>query len=179
MKKTFIVCLLLIAYCLLFIPSVLADYVLPYPSYMPGNKLYRVIRIVDQLKRYWYWGNIAQLKYHMGLSDKYLVEAKTLMEYNQYLLAADALIRSDNEFMQLTKYVGGAKNEHVDVTHYKELVSGAAQKHTQVLSSLMLLVPKEFTWTPEKAKATDLKLQDMLNASVTVRSSTAKDVMSL
>jgi len=60
-----------------------AEYVLPYPSYMPGNKIYRVSRVVDKIKKYWYFGNIAQIKYHLALADKYLVEAKTLMEYDQ------------------------------------------------------------------------------------------------
>src|SRR5450759_4493421 len=90
---------------------VYADYVLPYPSYMPGSSLYKVSRVVDRLKFYWSWGNIAQIKYHLALSDKYLVEASTLMEYKQYLLGVDALRRSDAEFTKLPVYVAGAKKE--------------------------------------------------------------------
>lgn len=104
MKKILIL-VLIIFICFLTVPSVRADYVLPYPSVMPGNKLYRITRIVDQLKKYWYFGNIAQIKYHLGLSDKYLVEAKTLFEYKQYLLATDALKRSSDQFSQIHQYV--------------------------------------------------------------------------
>src|SRR5450759_5012191 len=80
---------------------VYADYVLPYPSYMPGSSLYKVSRVVDLLKFYWSWGNIAQIKYHLALSDKYLIEAKTLMEYKQFLLGTDDLRRYDKEFVNL------------------------------------------------------------------------------
>jgi hypothetical protein len=178
MKKIFIYILLTLSFLLLKTP-IYADYVLPYPSFMPGNKMYKVMRILDQVKKYWYWGNIAQIKYHMELSDKYLVEAKTLMEYNQYLLATDALIRSDKEFMQLPQYVQGAKNEHVEIDRYKQLITEASQKHKDVLSALLLLVPREFTWSPEKVKATDLKLHDMLNTSIKLRSSVLDDMTSL
>jgi hypothetical protein len=179
MKKTFVISLLCIVYFLLHIPSVHADYVLPYPSYMPGNKMYRVTRLIDKVKQYWYWGNISQIKYHLGLSDKYLVEAKTLMEYNQYLLATDALVRSDKEFQQLPTYVQGAKNEHVDIARYKQLIVEAGKKHTEILSTLALLVPAKFRWTPEKAKATDLKLQDMLTTSVGIRSKVVNETVAL
>jgi hypothetical protein len=173
MKKLLnIVCIALIV---TFITShemiVRAEYVLPYPSFMPGNKIYKITHIVDQLKRFWYWGNIAQIKYHLGLSDKYLVEAKTLMEYNQYLLATEAMNRSDSEFRQLPKYVLGAKAEHVDITDLKKLISEAAMKHKETLSKLILTAPKEFTWTPEKAKPTELKPQGLLNDSINIRNS--------
>jgi hypothetical protein len=179
MKKKIIIFALLSIYFLSIIPSVRADYVLPYPSFMPGNKMYRISRIIDQLKRYWYWGNIAQIKYHLGLSDKYLVEAKTLLEYNQYLLASDALVRSDKEFMQLPKYVSSAKNEQVDVIKYKQLISQSGQKHKVILFTLITLVPTKFTWTPEKAKSTDLKLQEMLNGSVQLRGKVVAEIESL
>src|SRR5260221_10615939 len=111
--------LLLVVFCLLCTPVVRAEYVLPYPSFMPGNKIYRVTRVIDKLKKYWYWGNISQIKYHLGLADKYLVEAKTLMEYNQFLLAADALRRSDDEFAQLPTYIVGARHDVVDITMFQ------------------------------------------------------------
>jgi len=158
-----------VASCFVFPLSVRAAYVLPYPSYMPGNKLYRISRIIDTLKRYWYFGNIAQIKYHMQLSDKYLIEAKTLMEYQQYLLGSDALLRSDKEFMQLPAYVQRVKAEHVDVTIYKQFIREEGMKHEEILSSLIQAIPKEFTWTPEKATATHLNLNEMVGHSIDLR----------
>ncbi len=131
-----------------------ADYVLPYPSYMPGNKLYRITRIIDVLENYWYFGNIAQQKYHSKLADKYLVEAKTLFEYKQYLLAVDALMRSDAQFRQLPKNAA---------------VREEAKKHIETLEELIQTVPPQFSWSPEKAAATQLKLKDLLTASITLR----------
>ena len=171
-------CVLLIVCFLLFTPAARADYVLPYPSYMPGNKVYRISRIVDQLKKYWYFGNIAQLKYHLGLSDKYLVEAKTLMEYNQYLLATDALARSDKEFLQIPAYIQAAKKENVDTADLINMIKEAANKHTEVLSILKDSVPSQFMWTPEKARPTELNLKELLTSSEEIRSKTVADIQS-
>lgn len=131
-----------------------ADYVLPYPSYMPGSKLYKITRIIDVLKKYWYFGPIGQEKYHLGLADKYLVEAKTLFDYNQYLLAVDALRRSDEQFRQLPK---------------NQLTHEAAAKHTEVLSRLLQNVPAQFTWSPEKSAPTQLPLKNLLGTSIRLR----------
>lgn len=177
MKKKWF-CLLLIVYCLLLIVRpAFAGYVLPYPSIMPGNKLYQVSRVVDQLKKYWYFGNIAQIKYHLGLADKYLVEAKTLIEYKQYLLATDALYRSDREFLQLPKYVGYAKKEKKDVSAFAALIIEAAEIHAGVLSILESTVPEQFIWSPEKEKPTELNLSVLLRASQELRSRVAREIL--
>jgi len=153
MKKILVYLLFIISYLLL--PTfVYAEYVLPYPSFMPGNKIYAITRIVDKLKNYWYFGEIAQQKYHLGLGDKYLVEAKTLFEYKQYLLAADALSRSDKEFSLLQK---------------TPLAVEAAKKHVEVLESLKSTTPQEFTWSPEKVAASTLHLGSMIQSSITIR----------
>lgn len=171
--------LLLISYCLFFTHSVNASYVLPYPSYMPGNKLYRVSRLLDQVKKFWYFGNISQIKYHLGLADKYLVEAKTLFEYKQYFLGVDALQRSDMEFQQLTIFVAKAEKEQKDIKNFKTLITEAAKKHVDVLSNLQLIIPAEFTWSPEKDMPTDLKLFDELRASQSIRSQIVTEILSL
>lgn len=173
-------CLLYIVYCLLFIVRpAFAAYVLPYPSTMPGNKLYRISRVVDQLKKYWYFGNIAQIKYHLGLADKYLVEAKILMEYKQYLLATDAINRSDREFLQLPKYLGDAKKEKKDMSLSEALIVEAAEIHRSVLSRLESAVPEQFIWTPEKEKPTELRLNELLRASEEIRSRVAREILAL
>lgn len=154
MKKR-IFFLFLIAYCLLFIvPAVQAEYVLPYPSFMPGNKMYRVSRIVDKLKEYWYFGNIAKSKYHLALSDKYLVEAKILFEYKQYLLAVDALQRSDDHFKKLPLYI---KNDL-----QKQTIREASDVHVRVLDELSQILPDEFQWRPERDAPTLLPIHTLL-----------------
>lgn len=167
MKKV-LYCLLFIAYCLFIVPSVRADYVLPYPSVMPGNKLYKITRIVDQLKKYWYFGNIAQIKYHLGLSDKYLVEAKTLFEYKQYLLATDALKRSSDQFSQIHQYVIKAEAEGEDMQNFKKTISDASDVHQKVLEQLLQTTPQEFEWKPEKANSEQLHIRDELLSAITV-----------
>lgn len=147
----------------------IAAYVLPYPSIMPGNKLYQVSRVVDQLKKYWYFGNIAQIKYHLGLADKYLVEAKTLLEYKQYLLGVDALKRSDVEFQQLPVFVAKAEKEQKDIKNFKTLIIEAATMHRSVLSTLESTLPAQFTWIPEKEKPTELNLKSIVHSSIEIR----------
>lgn len=176
-KKLFI----FIFICVLvgFTSEVHAEYVLPYPSVMPGNKMYKITRVIDKLKNFWYFGNIAQIKYHLGLSDKYLVEAKTLMEYKQYLLASDALQRSDSEFSGIVRSLRRAKAEKKDIIVLQKNIKEAAGKHAEVLSALLLLVPPEFMWTPEKGTPTELKLNYLITGSVNIRASVSAQISSL
>lgn len=155
----------------LWVNSVFADYVLPYPSYMPGNKAYKITRLVDTIKQYWYFGNIAQIKYHMALSDKYLVEAKTLFEYNQYLLAMDALQRSSIQFSQIYPHLAAAKKEGKDISIFESMLRSEAEKHMEVLRILMDSIPQEFTWTPEKSASVELNIRQELEKSLQIRQS--------
>jgi len=146
-----------------------AEYVLPYPSYMPGNKMYRVSRILDTVKKFWYWGTIAQIKYHLGLSDKYLVEAKTLFEYKQYLLATDALKRSDAALADIPSLINKGSGEGKDMSQFAKTVVEAMQVHVEKLTAMAGQLPGEFLWTPEKKDATNLSIEQMLNTSTSIR----------
>lgn len=157
-------------FCLLvFALPVRADYMLPYPSFMPGNKVYKVSRVMDGLKAYWYWGSLGKVKYHMALADKYLVEAKVLFEYQQYLLAVDALIRSDAHIREVPRWIERAAAEGKDVSRLKEIAREEKLQHIEVLRGIRKLVPEEFTWAPEKSAPTQLSLHAMLDASIAAR----------
>lgn len=165
MKKVFVFMILVLS----LVPRVQAEYVLPYPSYMPGNKLYRVSRMIDTLKAYWYWGNIASFRYHLGLSDKYLVEAKTLFEYKQYLLANDALKRSTDQFQSIPIYVKGAQRQKKDITVMKKTVQEAVEVHRGVLESISWKAPETFLWQPEKSNTTELPLGRNIREAIQMR----------
>ena len=169
--KKIIVCLFLIAYCFLLIVPVHAGYVLPYPSYMPGNKLYPIARIIDKINNYWYFGIIAQSKYHLGLSDKYLVESKVLFEYKQYLLAVDALRRSDEQVEEIPLYLQSAADQKKDVKILRETIADAMLVHVSIIEAMRLLLPEEFIWRPEKASETTLPISPMLQHALVVRRS--------
>lgn len=162
-------CVLSAVVCLFVAQPAYAEYVLPYPSYMPGNTLYRISRIIDTMKNYWYWGTIAQIKYHIGLSDKYLVEAKTLFEYKQYLLATNALQRSDTELSGLPTRMSEGSREGKDMSSQKNILSDAMQVHIASLELMKKQLPSEFKWTPEKAAATDLSIGLLLDTSIGLR----------
>lgn len=159
--------------------SVYADYVLPYPSYMPGNTLYRLSRLLDAAKVYWYWGTIASWKYHMSLGDKYLIEAKTLFEYKQYLLAVDALQRSDKEISTFVGLLSQARGEGKDVHRQTKETSDAMLVHQELLKRLQKDVPAEFLWQPEKAQSTKLVLGERLNNAIVLRDRVVQELISM
>ncbi len=148
---------------------VYAEYVLPYPSYMPGNKLYTISKMVDKIKKYWYWGTIAETKYQLSLSDKYLVEAKTLFEYKQYLLATNALKQSDSALEHITTTLEKGNREGKDMSQLEHTVYEAMKLHIEKLEIMKEQLPSEFLWTPEKKEATQLLIDKMIDASIVLR----------
>lgn len=148
---------------------VFSEYVLPYPSAMPGNKVYKISRIADQLKKYWSFGSIAKTKYVMNMSDKYLVEAKTLFEYKQYLLAFDALNRSDNEIIKLPDLIGRGISEKKNMSIVVSTIKEQMNVHERLLAKLQTEMPLEFTWRPEKVSPTELSIYDRLMKSIKLR----------
>ncbi|KKU83694.1 hypothetical protein A2973_00820 [Candidatus Gottesmanbacteria bacterium RIFCSPLOWO2_01_FULL_49_10] len=148
---------------------VYSDYVLPYPSYMPGNRFYRISKFVRLAKRWWCWGNIASLGYYLDLTDSEIVEAKTLYEYKQYLLATDALKESNNAVQQIPLYLGQGIKEGKDMSEIKARVIEAMKKHREVLESIQKTTPVEFDWTPEKGKPTKLRIAINIEESIQIR----------
>ncbi len=169
--KSKIIYLLLIFFVIsqLLHASVYADYVLPYPGYMPGHKVYRITRMLDDFRQYWFWGAIASTKYRLALSDKYLVEAKILFEYKQYLLAVDALRRSNEQFQRLPQLLGQVTREGKEAGKLTEQAIAAAAAHKQVLEKLQRELPAEFTWKPEKREAVTLDLASLLMEALELR----------
>ena len=178
MKKIFVhvIVLLYLSFVIGHVSLVKAAYVLPYPSYMPGNKLYTIGTLIDKIKGYWAFGTLAQTKYQMQLADKYLVEAKTLFEYHQYLLASSALARSDSAFSTLPKLVHSAKTEGKSTVAIVNMISEEATEHTRILEIMKNSLPDVFTWSPEKAKSTELSLHDIVQTAIDLRASVSVDL---
>lgn len=146
-----------------------SSYVLPYPSYMPGNIFYKVHLFIEGAMKYWYFGNLSQFTYNLKQADKYLVEAKTLFEYNQYLLGVNALLKSDFYFKNVNIYLNKAQAEKKDIQTYTLLLQEASQKHQEVLTTLKNNVPISIVWRPEKQPASELKLEELLNSALIIR----------
>ncbi len=165
----FIFSLLLTTFSILPIERASASYVLPYPSYMPGNKLYRISRAVDDIKKYWYFGSIAKTKYYLSLSDKYLVEAKTLFEYKQYVLALDALDRSNNYAHRLSLLIVLSKQKHNDISSMIPIIQEYIIVHESILHTLRNQLPAEMLWQPEKQSPVLLPLHKSIDAAIEER----------
>jgi len=146
-----------------------SDYVLPYPSAMPGNFLYKINLVKEQVLSYWYFGNFGQFKYNLREADKYLVEAKTLFEYEQYLLGFKALKKSDFYFNNVKPSLVKAQAENKNITEIKELLKSAALKHIEILKKILGQVPESFAWRPEKSTSTFLYLKKAIEESIVLR----------
>lgn len=160
----------IVFFVVLFSPRwAVAAYVLPYPSFMPGNTLYRVSRFVDEVKRYWYSGNLSSYRYYLGQSDKALVEAKTLFEYRQYLLAVNALDRSNAALQRVPETLQWAKAEGKNIEKYEREFGEAMEEHKTIIGKLFGELPEEFIWRPEREKPQTLRIHEELNRSARLR----------
>jgi len=145
-----------------------SPYVLPYPGLMPGNKLYKVKQVFDQLYRFWVFGDFAGHQYELKLADRKLVEAKILFEYQQYLLGVKALTDSNQHFQRAVDYLK-AEKEGKDISQKRTNLENAAQKHQEILEGLSQILPKEFLWQPEKKEATKLKIESAIKEAIGIR----------
>lgn len=143
-----------------------SDYVLPYPGFMPGSKLYLLKEIKNSVDRFWNFGNIGQYKYNLSLSDKYLVEAKTLFEYKQYLLGVESLKKSGKYFTEAKFSLKKARDGGIEVSNMEKVFASARDRHVEVLKDLSTLVPEKIQWVPENEPATDLYLQKEIESAI-------------
>ncbi len=147
-----------------------STYVLPYPSAMPGSVWYKVSLVKEMLSKYWQYGDFGQFDYNLKQSDKYLVEAKILFDYKQYLLGYSALLKSDKYFIQIPKHLESASKNGKIINDKKKIFIEASLKHTEELKKMKDSVPEVFTWTPEKNEPTVLMLSKTINSSIEKRS---------
>lgn len=146
-----------------------SDYVLPYPSFMPGSKFYTVHLLWENVMKYWHFGSLSQFNYNLSLSDKYLVEAKTLFEYRQYFLGYKALQKSDKYFVNIPMSLDNAKKENKNIVQKQNMFQSAALKHIEVLEDARKIVPEEFVWQEEKKDAVALLLKKSIDTSIKIR----------
>ncbi len=127
------------------------------------------VTIVILVKKY--FGNFGKFDYNLSLSDKYLVEAKTLFDYKQYLLAYKALEKSNHYFLNTAPYLQKATEEGRDVSQKKAIFRLASEKHREVLQDLIKTVPQIFVWKPEKISSTTLDIKNLIDISIRIRAS--------
>jgi len=131
--------------------------------------LYIVSKFIDKVRGIWSFGNIAQLKYRMSLADKYLVEAKILFEYKQYVFAVDALKKSSTEIGMITPFVQNAQQKGIDMRQFRKLICEQMVVHQSVISALSVGLPESYIWQEEKKNAVDLPINILLNEATAVR----------
>lgn len=146
-----------------------SSYVLPYPSEMPGSRFYQAQLFIEKISEFWYFGSFGQFKYSLNNSDKYLVEAKTLLEYNQFLLAVSSLKISNDYFSNVPKYLKKARSEGKNISESLNIFNSAKKKHIEVLTKLKKEVPATLTWKPENNKPTFIKLHLEIDKAIEVR----------
>ncbi len=150
--------------------SAQSSYVLPYPSFMPGSTFYKLNLLKEKIMKYWYFGDFGQFNYNLKLSDKYLVEAKTLFEYKQYLLGYRALQKSDSFFVKILPAIVSVKINGKNIASKKRILEEASEKHIETLDAIRNNIPNVFLWQPEKSLPTTLNLEKIINRSIQLRS---------
>jgi len=170
-RKLFVIIFVLLLFLTSFLPTFASsNYVLPYPSAMPGGVSYKLHLVWEKILQYWYFGDFGQFTYNLNESDKYLVEAKTLFEYNQYLLGYKALQKSNDYFVKIAPFLKSAKKNEKNVSEKKVILISASQKHIEVLEKMRDDTPENFYWTPEKSPASLLKIHLLIDGSIQIRS---------
>jgi len=146
-----------------------SNYVLPYPSNMPGNLSYKIHIIYEKISKYWYFGDFGQFDYSLKMADKYLVEAKILFEYKQYLLGYKALKKSDQYFIDILPNLIRAEKNGKNTLQKRIILKEAARKHIETLNKMQIDSPDVFNWQPEKALPTTLGIKGAIEYSINVR----------
>jgi hypothetical protein len=146
-----------------------SSYVLPYPSNMPGSVFYKLDLLHEIVSKFWHFGDFGQFEYNLKLSDKYLVEAKTLFDYRQYFLGNKALLKSNFYFSNSGPNLLRAKKNGKDISEKKEILRSASDKHIEELSKIKKSVPKSFVWHAEKLDPVNLSLENELINSIKIR----------
>lgn len=174
-EKLFILVVFLsFLFTFLYITSVAfaeSSYVLPYPSFMPGTFFYKVDKGIEFVEKYWYFGDFGKFTFSLKESDKYLVEAKTLFEYKQYLLAEKALQQSNIYFLQTGPALKKAAQHGKNILEFKSLLASAADKHEEVLKQIEQITPDTFIWSPEKTAASTLEIHKDIEEAIQIRKS--------
>lgn len=145
------------------------SYVLPYPSSMPGSFLYKFHKTYESISKYWHFGEFASFKYNLKYADKYLIEAKTLFEYNQHLLAYKALENSNYYFSKIPDSLKEAKLSGKNTKEKEDIFREASKKHIEILNLLREQTPESFVWTPEKENASNLFIHKLIGNSIKLR----------
>jgi len=171
MRKILLLVTFLLIFFNLFVFSVNAQssYVLPYPSSMPGSSFYRLHLLEELILKYWYYGDFGQFTYSLKESDKYLVEAKTLFEYKQYLLGYKALEKSNKYFLNTMPNLLSAREHGKDIKDKIVILSEASKKHQEELVILEKELPQNFVWSPEKAASQNLPISKLILESIKLR----------
>lgn len=174
MKNEKFSCLIILVFFIfiLFSPALVfaqSSYVLPYPSSMPGSLAYKYHLVYEAISKYWYFGDFGQFNYNLKLSDKYLVEAKTLLEYKQYLLGYEALEKSDSYFAKIRSNLLKAEKKNKNVVDKMLVLKEASKKHVEVLKKTDLDTPDIFIWRPEKSAPITLHLKKTMSDSILLR----------
>ncbi len=146
-----------------------SPYVLPYPSSMPGTLSYKIHLLYENISKYWYFGDFGQFDYNLKMSDKYLVEAKILFEYKQYLLGYKALQKSDYYFVNVFPNLIKAEKDNKNILQKRMMLKQAAQKHIEILEKMETDNPDTFNWQPEKTSPTPLNIKEEIINAVNIR----------
>lgn len=142
---------------------------------MPGSHFYILSQVIEYLENWWSFGNLSQFTYHLSLADKKLIEAKTLFEYKQYLLASNAIPKYEDHLTRAKTALEKAKKEGKDISQKKALFIAAIAKHKEVLEKIDIDTPPVFIWQPERVNPIPIKIHNLLLKAIELGKTYSKE----
>ena len=103
------------------------------------------------------------------MSDKHLVEAKTLFEYKQYALGVRALEKSNSEVVQISPLLSRLIEEKKSNPEIIENVDEEMRSHVGVLARMFSETPDSIEWTEERQAPRVINLNDFHTIAIQLR----------
>lgn len=122
-----------------------STYVLPFPGMLPDNPFYPIKMARDRIILFLINDSVKKAEFYLLQSDKRLQAGVYLWRENPEKgeLALSTISKGENYFEQALAQTRLAQREGRDIGVIKGNLEQAARKHTQVLTQLAEIMPKE------------------------------------
>jgi|SRR3989344_84492 len=116
------------------------DYILPHPGMLPDHRFYKLKVLRDKLIPLFISSPQKKIEFYLLQADKGIAATERLIKKDNIDLAKETALKAEHNYTTLTYIVKSNKWSFSD-KEYNKLYS-AAQKHQEILSTIIASVPK-------------------------------------
>lgn len=118
-------------------PSLEADYALPYPGILPDNLFYSLKMLRDRFIGFLISDPLKKAEFNLLQADKRLASGMYLMQRpNKAQLAEETISKAENYFEEAVGKAREAKKQGMDTRDIERQLISASKKHLQVIRDL-------------------------------------------